>query len=45
MASAVPDGNPGGVEGPAVFANHHNDGSDADEWYLFHMRLLSGVAA
>ena len=34
-AGYVPDGNPGGVEGPAVFANHHNDGSDADEWYLF----------
>lgn len=23
-AQYVPDGNPGGVEGPAVFANHHN---------------------
>ena len=22
-AGYVPDGNPGGVEGPAVFANHH----------------------
>lgn len=24
-----------GVEGPAVFANHHNDGGANDEWYLF----------
>lgn len=34
-AEYVPDGNPGGVEGPAVFANHHNDGGADDEWYLF----------
>ncbi|OZG62048.1 1,4-beta-xylanase [Bifidobacterium lemurum] len=27
-------GEPGGVEGPAVFANHHNDGGAGDEWYL-----------
>ena len=27
--------NPGGVEGPAVFANHHNNGGPDDEWYLF----------
>ena len=31
----LPDGNPGGVEGPAVFANHHNNGGPDDEWYLF----------
>lgn len=34
-AGYVPDGNPGGVEGPAVFANHHNNGGPDDEWYLF----------
>lgn len=34
-ANYVPDGNPGGVEGPAVFANHHNVGAQGDEWYLF----------
>ena len=34
-AEYVPDGNPGGVEGPVVFANHHNDGGADDEWYLF----------
>ena len=34
-AGYVPDGNPGGVEGPAVFADHHNDGSATDRWYLF----------
>ena len=30
-AEYVPDGNPGGVEGPAVFANHHNDGGADDD--------------
>ena len=34
-ANYVEDGNPGGVEGPAVFANHHNNGGPDDEWYLF----------
>lgn len=34
-AAYVPDGNPSGVEGPAVFANHHNCGKPSDEWYLF----------
>ena len=34
-AGYVPDGNPGGVECPAVFANHHNNGGPDDEWYLF----------
>ncbi len=37
-AGYVPDGNPSGVEGPAVFANHHNGSNvvtDSDEWYLF----------
>lgn len=37
-AGYVPDSNPGGVEGPAVFANHHNNGGPDDEWVLVRGR-------